>query len=74
MEFGITDWTALPNKLKIRVGTNPLSMSKYYVWAFHTTNHYGQGSEDGAVEIEYSGRCTYCGLTLRFTDSRPFDV
>lgn len=43
MEFHISSWTALPNRLKIRVGTSPLSMGKDYIWAHHTTNHYGQG-------------------------------
>lgn len=45
MDVRIADWTALPSRLKITVGTDPLSMSKSYIWAFHTTNHYGQGAK-----------------------------
>lgn len=41
----INDWTAMPTKLRVRVGTEPLSMARDYVWAHHTTNHYGQGAK-----------------------------
>lgn len=32
------------------------------------------GAEDGAIEINYSGYCTECGLKLKFSDYRPMGV
>lgn len=29
------------------------------------------GAEDGVITVEYSGRCSECGLSLKFTDKRP---
>lgn len=45
MKTYIADWTARPTSLRIRIATEPLSMSKDYVWVYHTTNHYGQGAK-----------------------------
>lgn len=41
----ITNWTAMPMNLRIRVATEPLAMAKDYVWVYHTTNYYGQGAK-----------------------------
>jgi hypothetical protein len=32
------------------------------------------GAEDGAIEINYSGSCKCCGLSMKFTDYRPMDL
>lgn len=29
------------------------------------------GAEDGVVNVSYSGQCTVCKLSLKFTDSHP---
>jgi hypothetical protein len=31
------------------------------------------GAEEGTVTVEYSGKCTECGLSLNFTDKRAIE-
>lgn len=32
------------------------------------------GAEDGEVKVTYSGRCSVCGLSLKFEHAHPLDV